>query len=113
MSLSRYDITIFQGSDYALELQLKDAVGDPIDITDAVVLSQIRTSWDAPIIATFDSLVTDGPNGKFNIYLSGVDSQAISPPMQARYDILLTFQNNVRMRVLEGACLVDLAISHV
>lgn len=96
-----------------MELQLKDAVDDPIDITGATILSQIRTSWDAPIIATFDSLITDGINGKFNIYLSGADSQSISPPVQARYDILITFPDAVRMRVLQGACVVNLAISHV
>ena len=113
MALSSYDITILQGSDYALELTLKDSIGDPIDITGATILSQIRTSWDAPIIATFGSLITDGPNGKFNIYLSGAVSQAIALPLRARYDILLTFLNGVKMRVLEGNCTTDLAISHV
>jgi hypothetical protein len=113
MSLSKYDITILQGSDFALELQLKDAVADPINISGATILSQIRTSWDAPVIATLTPTITDGPNGRFNIYLSGAASQAINPPITARYDILVTLTSGVRMRVLEGNCIVDLAISHV
>jgi hypothetical protein len=113
MAIASYDITILQGSDFSLSLTVQDAVGDPIDITGATILSQIRTSWDAPVIATFTSLITDGVNGKFNLYLSGATSQAISPPINARYDVLLTLVSGTRMRVLEGKCVSELAISHV
>jgi len=113
MAIASYDITILQGSDFALDLTVQDAVGDPIDITGATILSQIRTSWDAPVIATFTSLITDGVNGKFNIYLRGATSQAINPPVNAKYDVLVTLVDNTRIRVLEGNCTIHLAISHV
>jgi len=113
MAIASYDITILQGSDFSLSLTVQDAVGDPIDITGATILSQIRTSWDAPVIATFTPLITDGVNGEFNLYLSGATSQAIAPPINARYDVLITLVSGTRMRVLGGNCVSELAISHV
>lgn len=114
MAINSYDITILQGSDFALELTVEDdSIGDPINITGATILSQIRTSWDAPIIATFSTLITDGVNGKLNMYLSGANSQAINPPINAKYDVLITLLDGTRMRVLEGNCFIKLAISYV
>jgi hypothetical protein len=112
MATNYYDITILQGADYSLELTVEDAIGDPIDITGATILSQIRTSWDAPIIASFSTLITSGVNGQFNLYLSGANSQAINPPINAKYDVLITLLDGTRMRVLEGNCFIKLAISH-
>lgn len=112
MATNSYDITILQGSDYALLVTVEDPfTGDPMDLTGATILAQVRTSWDSPVIATFSTAI--GLNGQFSMTLSGAVSQSINPPVNAKYDVLIVLQDGTRMRVLEGDVFFRLSISHV
>ena len=78
MACELLNICINQGSDFLLEMTIKDEQGNPIDLTDHTFRGQIRkTVSDSVIQASFTFNKVDAPNGRVDVKLPAADSTAI------------------------------------
>ncbi len=87
----------------ALSLQMQDANGDPVDITDFTVEAQVRTFPGDILIIDLDPSVTDGPNGIVTIpEISQLSTGAYELGNQ-RWDlILIDPSGDPKVRLLYG-----------
>jgi hypothetical protein len=116
MAAGRYSFVIEQGSTLNLELQYKDANGNPIDLTNYGGQMQIRPSVSSPVIyiSLSSSLNADGTglnfsgsngttsptSGSIGIYISAISSSALNFD-QAVYDLEI-YSGSFVSRILEG-----------
>lgn len=78
MACEVLDICINQGSDFLLEMTIKDDLGNPIDLTDHTFRGQIRkTVSDTVVQASFTFDKVDAPNGRVDIKMAAALSTAI------------------------------------
>jgi len=116
MSAGRYSFVIEQGSTLNLELQYKDASGNPIDLTDYNGRMQIRPSIASSTIyiSLSSSLQADGTglnfsgsngstpptSGSIGVYISAISSSLLDFD-QAVYDLEI-YSGSYVSRILEG-----------
>lgn len=116
MAAGRYSFVIEQGSTFSLELQYKDANGNPINLTDYSGKMQIRPSVGSPTvyITLSSSLEPDGTglnfsgsngttpptSGSIGVYISAVSSSALNFDTGV-YDLEIA-SGSVVTRILEG-----------
>jgi len=116
MSAATYNITeLDAGSDYTLNLQLKDSSNNPINITGATIYSNIRQDWNYPVWRTFIVTITNASSGEFSLFLAGASTDGFTPAPQNlpyKYDVLLVKTDGTRTRVLQGDVNISPAISH-
>lgn len=125
MSAGRYSFTIEQGSTLNLELQYKDASGNPIDLTDYSGRMQIRPSTSSPTvyISLSSSLQADGTglnfsgsngttppsSGSIGVYISAASSSMLNFDTGV-YDLEITSGSFVS-RILEGQVKLSLNVT--
>jgi len=116
MSAATYNITeLDAGSDYTLNLQLKDSSNNPINITGATIYANIRQDWNYPVWKAFTVTITNASLGEFSLFLAGVSTDGFTPAPQNlpyKYDVLLIKTDGTRTRVLQGNVYILPAISH-
>jgi hypothetical protein len=116
MAAGRYSFTIEQGATLNLELQYKDANGNPIDLSNYGGRMQIRETIasQTPYITLSSSLEPDGTglnfsgsnnatpptSGSIGIYISAVTSSLLNFT-QAVYDLEI-YSGSYVARILEG-----------
>jgi len=125
MSAGRYSFTIEQGSTLNLELQYKDASGNPIDLTDYSGRMQIRPSTSSPTvyISLSSSLNADGTglnfsgsngttppsSGSIGVYISATSSSMLNFDTGV-YDLEIASGSFVS-RILEGQVKLSLNVT--
>lgn len=106
-----YDITIKQGSDYLLTVQVDRSPGVPwdLDTPGTTIAASIRVAFDSPAaIGTFTATITDGPAGIFTLALANAATAALVGPGGTTradrfgvYDVEFT-ESALKSRPLEG-----------
>lgn len=125
MSAGRYSFVIEQGATLNLELQYKDASGNPIDLTDYSGRMQIRpaVTSNTVYITLSSSLQPDGTglnfsgsngttppsSGSIGVYISAASSSALSFD-QAVYDLEI-YSGSFVSRLLEGQVKLSLNVT--
>jgi hypothetical protein len=125
MSAGRYSFTIEQGSTCNLELQYKDANGNPIDLTDYSGKMQIRpfVNSTTAYITLSSSLDADGTglnfsgsngttpptSGSIAVYISAISSSLLSFDTGV-YDLEIASGSFVA-RILEGQVKLSLNVT--
>jgi hypothetical protein len=125
MAAGRYSFVIEQGSTLNLELQYKDANGNPIDLTNYSGQMQIRptVASSTVYITLSSSLQADGTglnfsgsngitpptSGSIGIYISAASSSALNFD-QAVYDLEIASGSFVS-RILEGQVKLSLNVT--
>jgi hypothetical protein len=125
MAAGRYSFTIEQGSTLNLELQYKDASGNPIDLTDYSGRMQIRPSTSSPTvyISLSSSLNADGTglnfsgsngttppsSGSIGVYISATSSSMLNFDTGV-YDLEIASGSFVS-RILEGQVKLSLNVT--
>lgn len=125
MAAGRYSFVIEQGSTLNLELQYKDANGNPINLTDYSGQMQIRptVASSTVYITLSSSLQADGTglnfsgsngvtpptSGSIGIYISAASSSALNFD-QAVYDLEISSGSFVS-RILEGQVKLSLNVT--
>ena len=125
MSAGRYSFTIEQGATLNLELQYKDASGNPIDLTDYSGKMQIRPSVasSTAYITLSSSLQADGTglnfsgsngttppsSGSIGVYISAASSSLLSFDTGV-YDLEIASGSFVS-RILEGQVKLSLNVT--
>lgn len=110
MSASTYNISIERNADYSVTLILKDAAGDPVDLTDATVDAEIKQDYYFPTMMTFTVTKTNPAAGQVALSLTGIQT-ALLHPGPLKYDVLVKFQNGTFQKLLKGIITVDTNIT--
>ena len=102
MSAGTYNLVIDQGSDFALDLVIKQA-GTALNLSNYSGRAQLRTSVDASSAsASFTVTVTNAANGALKMQLPAATSSGISAG-QYVYDLeLFTSSDSIVKRIIQG-----------
>ena len=102
MSAGTYNLVIDQGSDFALDLVIKEA-GSALNLSNYSGRAQLRTSVDASSAsATFTVTVTNASNGALKMQLPAATSSGISAG-QYVYDLeIYTSADSIVKRIMQG-----------
>jgi hypothetical protein len=125
MAAGRYSFVIEQGATLSLELQYKDSLGNPINLTGCGGKMQIRPSVSSPTasITLSSSLAADGTGLNFNgsngttpatsgsigVFISAVSSSMLNFSTGV-YDLEITSGSFVT-RILEGQVKLSLNVT--
>jgi hypothetical protein len=94
------------GSDYAVVLTAKTPGGQPINLTDYTVKSQMRKSFGSSVFVDLDAGVYNAARGQIVLRLSAADSETIEPGRWL-YDVEITHPEGHKKRVVEGIVVVS------
>jgi len=102
MSAGTYNLVIDQGSDFALDLVIKQG-GTALNLSNYSGRAQLRTSVDASSAsATFSVTVTNAANGALKMQLPAATSSGISAG-QYVYDLeIFTANDSIVKRIIQG-----------
>jgi hypothetical protein len=102
MSAGTYNLVIDQGSDFALDLIIKQA-GTALDLTNYSGRAQLRTSVDASSAsASFSVTVINASEGALKLQLSATTSSNLSAG-QYVYDLeIYTSNDSIVKRIIQG-----------
>ena len=104
---TNYDIIMFAGEDYLLQLQVVDPYGAAVDITGNSYKAQFRKSA-APtgiLFATYSTTVTNAATGRIDVKLSRAQTTANSGNL-GQWDLLQTDSTNHSSYLLRGIAIV-------
>jgi len=108
MAAGTYDIVIDQGSDYTLEITIKDDTTTVSDLTGYEARAQLRPKKaSSTLTATFTCTIADDPTtGKIEMTLSNSVSKDIAAGSYY-YDLeIYTFGDAIVKRILQGSATV-------
>jgi hypothetical protein len=98
---AQHDLEIYQGSDFSVQFQLKDALDQPIDLSTATIASQIR-SYSGALLASFS--VANSISGVTALVLPR-SITANLPAERHRYNVVFR-ANAIEEVIVEGAVVV-------
>ena len=106
MTAATYNLTIDQGSDFAIDLIVKDS-GVVKNLTGYSARAHMRSTKSASAIAaTFTSTITDATGGTVKMQLTNAVTSAISPG-KYYYDLeLYTSGNAIVSRLMQGTVIL-------
>jgi hypothetical protein len=100
------ELTIEQGATFTTEVTVNDANGDPKDLTDYEVRSQIRKSYYSSTSTSFDITIDDVLGGIITMGMSANTTSNINPGRYV-YDVVIEDTNSgVITRIFEGIATV-------
>jgi hypothetical protein len=100
MVAATYNITVGQGTSFALQVALTDASGSAINLTGYEVKSQIRQDFGSPVLAAFGVTGPLGAAGTFVLSLTSAQTAAL-PLTVCKWDCLLEISTEVD-QILRG-----------
>lgn len=108
MSAGYLELYLEQGEDFSVNITLDALNGEPYNLANSNVKSEIRKSyWSANTTATFNSQIYNAIEGVVNLSLSSNVTSNISSGKYV-YDLFLTnTTDNARSKVLEGVLFVE------
>lgn len=83
-----YDIVIQQNGDFDQIFQLRDSVGDPVNLVGSTVEAEIWTAGKKAKLADFTVTIVDAALGKFKLSLTDVQTGNLL--QTAYYDVRVT-----------------------
>lgn len=87
-------ISIARGDTLSLSGSISQENGAVVDISASSVTMTIKSREDNSIIIQKTAIITDGPNGEYEITISGADWEGV-PSGNYKYDIQITESNSV------------------
>ena len=111
-----YDITVQQGADFNLVVLYKDAAGSIITTLDSAELqARVWAGADSAKIdlAEGEGLTIDESAGSITIFIAAATTTALDAPENLIYDLEAGLDGGLRVRLLEGQCLVTAGVTIV
>jgi hypothetical protein len=96
-----YDITIYQGATFELELEYADENNTPVNMSGYTVSGQLWNRLGTSRLATFTTQWTAQASGMFKLTLPASTTSGITE--QGCYDVLITEPGGTKYYLLEGA----------
>lgn len=105
----KYDITIYQGATFSLNLGYENSSGVPINMSGYTVQSQLWNRLGTAKLTDFTVSWVSQASGTFKISLSNSVTSGITE--QGQYDILITEPSGSKYYILQGNAFLDLGMS--
>ena len=105
------NLTIDKGTDFTYNIHLIDSAGTPVDITGFTGSSQFRTSYTSNAFVTMDVYVSETDLGLITLSMNSHTSSTLNAPKYL-YDLILTSNNNIVSRLMEGVVTVNPRVTH-
>jgi hypothetical protein len=99
------EIQIEAGATFTTQVTVNDANGNPKDLTDYTVRSQLRKSYYSTTAIDFEILVTDPTSGEIEMILSASETSNIRAGRYV-YDVEIKDSSNTVTRIFEGIATV-------
>jgi hypothetical protein len=101
-----YEITIDQGSTFAMTVELKDYfTNNPLDLSQYSARSQIRKNYESVTSNNFIVSIADAANGNISISMSASNTANLKPGRYV-YDLEIEDEANTVTRVIQGVAIV-------
>ena len=100
MSAGKYDLTIDQGSDFAITLTITKS-GSAVNLTDYTARAHIRATKESANYVPFTMTFPDRSAGKLTLTLTSTASSNMAAG-QYLYDLEITSGADVVTRIIEG-----------
>lgn len=112
MLAGKYNITIEQGSDFVLQMQVKDSVTKAVvDLSGCTARGMIREKFtDLTPLATFTFTAGDLTQGQFSMSLTHVTTTTLTFA-KGVYDIELVYPSGLVDRILQGNAVLSLEVT--
>lgn len=105
----KYDITIYQGATFELQVQYKDSAGTPVNMSGYTIASKLYNRLGTSKLADFSVNYVSQASGIFKIRLEASGTEAISE--QGQYDILVTEPDDTAYYLVEGVAFLNQGLS--
>lgn len=102
MAAGVYNLTIEQGVDLALEINVKDSTGATYSLAGSTAAAQIRDTYNGNLLASFVAVTATGTTGSLTLTLNAATASAL-PLTGGKWDLLLTTSANTKIRLLQGS----------
>lgn len=112
MAKAQTNFDIDQGSDFRFDVELLDVNGDPVDLSAALIIGQVRKKISSrDIDATFTIEPVDLAQGKFALILSATTTSSLKCDLSNNafrtithfaYDVEVHQDDGTITRILEG-----------
>lgn len=105
----KYDITIYQGGTFKLDLQYKDSDSNPVNMSGYTVTAKLYNRTGDTSLASFTNTFTNQGDGKFRLSLTPAVTSGITE--QGQYDILVQEPGGDKYFLLQGNAFLDKGLS--
>jgi hypothetical protein len=105
----KYDIAIYQGATFELQVQYKSNAGVPINMSGYTIVSKLYNRLGTDKLADFAVSYVNQASGIFKIRLEASGTSGITE--QGQYDILITEPSNDAYYILEGNAYLNRGLS--
>jgi len=95
------NLTVDQGSTFSAYVDVTDADGDALDITNYTVEGQIRKTYSSLNSVSFDATISNALGGTIRLILSDTQTNSMKAGRYV-YDVEITSPSGEKTRVLEG-----------
>ena len=105
----KFDITIYQGGTFTLDLQYKDGNNNPVNLTGYTITSKLYNRTGTTALATFTNTFVSQTNGQFRLSLTPAVTSLITE--QGQYDVLIEEPGGDKYFLLQGIAALDIGLS--
>jgi len=108
------DLTIVQGTDVSIRVNIQDVDGDAIDISAKLFAGGLKKNFSDASSIDFSTTVIDAPTGIISINLTNAQTTALDPNTRYVYDVVMYEAGNVEVqRILDGKVIIKPAVTIV
>jgi hypothetical protein len=100
------------GSTYSNIITVSASNGQPLNLTNYTVASQMRKSYQSSVAYAFTASIYSAANGKVRLQLTDEQSAAI-PAGRWLYDVEITSPSGTTTRVVEGIVTINPQITQI
>lgn len=106
------NLTIDQGSTFSVDIDVTDADGDALNLTNYTVKGQMRKTYTSSTATTFVSEITNATAGVVTISLTATTTNGLKAGRYV-YDVEITSPNSVVTRIVEGQVEVTPGVTQI
>ena len=106
------NLTVDQGTDFTMSVDVTDTDGDALNLTGFTVAGQVRRSYFSTTAVNFTCGVSNATSGIITVSLSGTQSDAMKAGRYV-YDVEITNAGGTKTRVLEGQLEIMPAVTKI
>ena len=106
MAAGTYNLTVEQGVDLTLQVNVQDGNGATYSLAGATAAAQIRDDYNGALLASFTVTTATGTTGRLDLAMAAVTASGL-PLSGGKWDLLLTTSAGTKVRLLAGSVSVS------
>jgi len=110
MSAVPLNLTIEQGTDFEIELTVRNTDSSPLNLLSYTGASLVKKHYEATTSYPFTFIFLDRINGRIALTMTANQTNSLNEGRYV-YDVVLTSPNNLKTRVVQGTVLVSPGVS--